>query len=221
MKIWLLLALALPAQSVTLPKEISAEPKDLIMVPFTVDGGTPKWKVDPGLTEIPIEALVGPEAAAKATVRLFKTPKLASGVKSQKFQIWAWNAKADKVSDLATCTVTVSIDGDTPTPTPPTPTPQTSEFFMSIWYQSTERTPAQAAVILSTNWRTYVRDKKSEYRLYDVDVDPQKTKEFRPILDKTGMPAVVIQKMTGELIDAIPLPDSEEKLLEYLRKFGG
>lgn len=215
------------SQTVTLPAEIRAEPKEMVFLPFKVDGGIPKWKIPTDLKEVSLESLFGPELAAKSSTKLFKAPKLPAGVKSQTFEIWAWNAKADKVSDLAICRLIVEAEspdpGPAPGPTPVPPTPSVQPFFLSVWRDTSTQTPEIARVVLGTKWREYVKSKgkPTDFRVYDPTSEPEKTAQFKKILDSVGMPAVVIQKPTGEVLDAIKLPASEDEFLAFLRKFGG
>lgn len=103
------------AQEVKLPSEIKgAVGAWLIVAPESVDGGVPKWRIDPGLQEVRLDLLFPPELVSKAKGKVF------TSTVPGRFKIEAWNAKGDLASDIATCWVVI---GSPLPPVPPGPNP--------------------------------------------------------------------------------------------------
>jgi hypothetical protein len=105
------------AQSITLPSEVKGSRGAwIIIAPEKVDGGKPKWRLDPGLQEVRLDLLLPPEVLAQLR------GKVVTASENGRYRVEAWNAKADVASEIATCWVIVN-GGPTPPPPPPPPPP--------------------------------------------------------------------------------------------------
>src|SRR5262245_12215830 len=72
----LLLASAVGGQEVKLPAELVGAPGAWVIVaPQIVSGGKPKWRWDPQLQEVRLDALFPPEMASQATGKVFTSTK--------------------------------------------------------------------------------------------------------------------------------------------------
>jgi hypothetical protein len=101
---------------VLLPPEVrGGKGMPIMVVPIRVDGGRPKFKVGAGLQQLDLGALFpGTEPAGV----------LVYGATDGVFEVWAWNAKGDAVSQLSVCKVVVGSGIPVPpVPLPPGPVP--------------------------------------------------------------------------------------------------
>lgn len=115
-----LLLLAVPAwaQKVTLPAEVRGTVGAwVIIAPESVDGGSPRWRLDPGLQEVRLDLLLPPE-----TLKQLRG-KVVTALKDGRYKVEAWNARGDEASDIATCWVVIGTPGPGPGPDPNPPDP--------------------------------------------------------------------------------------------------
>ncbi len=118
---WLIIGAALAffpgtiwGQGVKLPKEVTGQPGAwVVIVPESKDGGKVKWRAGPGLTLVPIDKLFPNQEAAGIVVM----------GPAGRYEVWAWNAKGDVASELATTAVVIGQPGPIPPPVPPGPDP--------------------------------------------------------------------------------------------------
>jgi len=115
-----LIAPALQAQSVKFEKtEVAVNPGGIALIVPIVDGGPPKWRADPAVTEFDLEKLFGPQIAAQAKGRVYIAP-LAPG----RYKVESWCGKENLASEIATCWLVVGNPPDPgPGPKPPDPKP--------------------------------------------------------------------------------------------------
>jgi hypothetical protein len=113
----LLTAPAVLGQSVMLPDITTGLPGQwIIIAPTKVDGGPVKYRFDPALQEVNLDALF-PGQTAKG--------KVITAMEPGRYRIEAWNAKGDVASDIAVGYVVIlGKPGPTPPPVPPTPDPK-------------------------------------------------------------------------------------------------
>jgi hypothetical protein len=101
-------------QTVDVPKEIKGAPGAWVIVAPKVDGGPPKWRIDPALQEVELGQLLPPEFTSKLKGRVFTSN--APG----RYKIELWCAKANVASDIATTWIVI---GNPPNPPGPGPDP--------------------------------------------------------------------------------------------------
>lgn len=229
------------AQSVTLPKEIKAEPREWVfVVPEVKDGGKPKWRVSKGLVEVPLDKLF-PNAGEQAG-KVFKADK--PGV----YRVEVWNAKGDVPSNIACCRILIGQPDPKPPepgPNPPTPpTPPTPDnpapipdagYRVLILYESADTLPAQQSSILTA---APIRDyfdancikgpdgKTPEARIWDWDVDTSSVSDlWRKAVEKAKTKAdgkaPLILISNGKTGTIEPLPANVAATLELLKKWRG
>lgn len=115
---------------------------------------------------------------------------------------------------------------DPPGPKPkpdPEPAPAPQKLFVSIWYTKSSADPKLAAIIDGEAWRSYCSSGGHGFRVYsDRSAEPEKFDDFKKAFETAGgLPCVVIQTKAGVLLTAVKVPDSEAKLVELLKKWGG
>lgn len=139
-------------QAVTLPAQVRGEVGGWIHVkPLKVDGGIPKWRLDPELEEISPEVFLPPEAAKLFIGKLIRGP-------AGKFKIESWNAKGDVASDIATCWVVIG-KGTTPLPIPdPVPIPIPIAKVKSLTFVVIGPTLKTAAVTEDESLRAWLKE---------------------------------------------------------------
>jgi len=98
-------------QSVTLHETVTGKPGHwIVLAPVKVDGGTPKWRLDPAMQEVDVSS-VFEGAKPKGKIITIDSPG--------RYKYEAWNAKGDVASDIATGWVVIL--GPVPPPVPPAP----------------------------------------------------------------------------------------------------
>jgi hypothetical protein len=125
----LLLTVPSFAQSVKLPESVSGLPGEWIVIPYTVDGGKPQFRLSEGLTEVNIAALLGPDATKNLSGRVVKAQV------GGRYYVEAWNAKGDVASPITTCVVNVgspTVAQPTPPQVPPANGVAPKYFFLII-----------------------------------------------------------------------------------------
>jgi hypothetical protein len=223
-------------QSVTLPAEVRGAPGAWIIVaPEAVDGGQPKWQVDPALQEVRLDLLLPPEtiASLRGKVLTCSTPG--------RFRVLAWNAKGDVASNLAECWVVI-VDPRPPTPPPdppqppdptpgPTPPVPAGARAVLILRETAESTPQLARLL--TQLRTgqhaeYLRSKGHSLSILDDDAvgsdgRPSPAVElWRPHFAGLTLPAVLIYDPTSKVVIAKQsLPATSAEVIETLKRHGG
>lgn len=221
-------------QQVTLPAEVKGAPGAWIIVaPEKVDGGKPRWRLDPGLQDVRLDLLLPPEQLA--TLR----GKVVTASKPGRYRVEAWNAKGDIASEIATCWVVVGEPGPGPDPKPPDPKPPDpkppapipADAFRVIMVMEAQSnmTREQINTLGSLKVRDYLDRKcvggKAGWRKWDKDVDVKNEPElWRQLWDVTkpqvsAVPCVVI--VNGTKGQIFPLPANEQALLDLLKQHGG
>ncbi len=247
---FLILFLAAPAygQSVTLPKTVTGSPGEWLVIPAEWDGGIPEWWIaDAGIEEVPIGALLGPEAASHMKGRVFKTSK---GVTAGRFRVVAYNAKGDKASKLSVCEVVIGESPEPPGPGPgpqppgPGPTPDPDPFLgaggirgppglkVLVLYESADisKMPhSQVSILTSGAVRDYLishclkEGSTAAWRFWDRNVDPANESAIWKAAfnkaDKLKVPVILIGD--GKRGYVGPLPADIDSTLALLKKFGG
>jgi hypothetical protein len=132
-----------------------------------------------------------------------------------------------------------------PIPTPPAPapnpTPQPQRITAAVIEESAERTPDQAAIVLDPRIAEYCKAGGHVWYVWDKDSEAQQRVqvcgpngcriELRGGVDPSWLPFFAAAKgktlprlvigAGGKILSEGPLPDSVDKTLEILRKFGG
>jgi hypothetical protein len=238
----LLLALAglCPAQTVSLPKEVTGKVGEWIIVPvLEKDGGTVQWYSPDGLNEVPLTALFGDDWAERARGRVFKAER------DGRYRVCAYVGKADKASQISVCVVVIGQSPEPPPtppqppgPTPPQPPPAPAKQLRSlVIYETAElsKLPAsQIPVLYGAEVRTYLDShcpkpdgKTADFRFWDKDVtshpayekvDPHwKAAMARP---RTTLPWLIL--MDGErFVFEGPLPVTVAETMTLLKTYGG
>lgn len=219
-------------QSVTLPKEVKGEPGAwIVVVPESKEGGEVKWKVGTGLTLVPLDKLFPGQKSAGIVVQ---------GQKGR-YEVWAWNAKEDKASDLA---VTTIIIGDAPIPpvppgpgpnppTPPDPPPNPAPIEgrrILILYESADETKypeGQRRILFTRDMRGFMDtlcdtedDGTKGWKIWDKDSQSTK-KVWQDALKRprasTAMPWVILGN--GKTGYEGPLPANPEEFRKLLTQY--
>ena len=232
----LLLALLLPAmtlaQEVKLPAEIQGGIGAWIIVaPEIVSGGKPKYRIDPGLTDVRLDLLFPPEVATQSRGKV-----VASNV-AGRFKVECWNAKGDVASDIATCWVVVGSPPPQPGPTPvnppqPAPLPGLRVLILEETSPSTLLPRQQSIAIRSLQVRAYLDSKAlkgpgghPEWRNLDPDSPVTNlSKEWQDLRARTNpasLPWVVIADSSGGVVFEGPYPETEADALALFKKYGG
>ena len=226
------------AQSVTLPAEVKgAVGSWVIVAPEKIDGGKPRWRIDPGLQEVRLDLLLPPEQLAQLR------GKVVTANRPGRYKLEAWNAKADAASEISTCWVVIGEPGPMPPePKPPEPKPPEPKppdvapipldgFRVLIVHESADNlTPAQKAILTAQAVRQYLNAKcvkgpdgvTGEWRIWDKDIDASgDAKHWQDALKRprTGTPWIVIS--TGRAGFEGPLPTTVAETLTLLKKWGG
>lgn len=231
-----------PAQSVKLPDTVTGKPGAWIIVPVTsVDGGAVMWgRLDPGLTEVPLEALFGPDWAKAAKGRVFTADEPG------RYRVAAWNAKGDVASPWSLCTVVVGDAPEPPGPGPgPGPGPDPDPFTEPgmprgppglkclIVYETAELSKLpkeQLSVLYGAAIRGYLNShckigpdgKTPEWRCWDQNVP---TKDESPMWQKAmtvprkSLPWMLLGNGTKGYSG--PLPATVDETVKLMTKYGG
>lgn len=188
---WILVALSVwpgtvAAQSVLLPSQLKVEAGGWVHVkPIKIDGGAPKWRLDPELEEIPPETFLPPDIAKAFIGKLVKGPP-------GKYKVEAWNAKGDAASDIATCWVVIGKPGPQPPPDPPVPTIK----IKSLTFVVIGPTPKTAAITEDEGLRVWL--KARGIGIYGITTKAQQ--DANPKFAEVVSPAVALQDENNKLI---------------------
>lgn len=140
----LLLVYPLAWGDVTLPTEVKGIAGEWIVIaPTKIDGGEPKWRMGPGLTQVDLKALF-PDLKAKGIV--------VKGKKGLVSYVESWNAKGDVASDIAVCKVVIEGDPDTP-PDPIVPTDELTKALSEAYSQETSTEKAVQVKLLASVYK--------------------------------------------------------------------
>jgi hypothetical protein len=146
-------------QSVTLPPEVKGGVGAwIIIAPEKIDGGKPRWRIDPGLQEVRLDLLLPPEQIAMLR------GKVVTANKAGRFKIEAWNAKADAASDISTCWVVIGEPVPVPPdPKPPNPNPEPSADnpFVFAWKMETVANKENIVAVIAALYRGYASEAKA------------------------------------------------------------
>lgn len=228
-----LLLLAAPpvlSQSVTLPDVVTGGPGSwIIIAPTKVDGGPVKWRLDPKLQEVKLDALLPAEYVEKLR------GKVVTAQEAGQYKVEAWTAKGDIASDIAATWVIVGKPSP-PSPEPsPVPTPDTAPipvagFRVLIIEEEKDRIklpPAQVAVLLSGRVQEYLDskcvlgpdNKTREWRIFDKDIAARGLWLDAMKRPRQSLPWIIISD--GKTGYEGPLPQNVEATLQLLKKYGG
>ena len=232
-----LLCSAAQAQSVKLPPEIRGSVGAwIIIAPLEApDGGQPKWRLDPGLQDVRLDLLFGPEV-----VKLQKG-RVVTAASAGVYKVEAWNAKADVPSDIATCIVIVGTPipptpvPPTPVPIPPTPVPPNPTpaglRTVLILRESADTTPELARVITSLRagqQSQYIKSKGHSLLVLQIDDVGSDGKPLpvaeswkREVAGLTMPVLIIIDQTTKQIVAKFPLPKTADGVIETLKSNGG
>jgi hypothetical protein len=223
------MASPLAAQSVTLPAEIKGARGAWIVVAPKLDGGAPKWRVDPRLQEVDLAALLPADSVAKLKGKVF------TSATDGRFKVEVWCAKADGVSDIATTWLIVgdgkpvTPDGVKPAPAAPAPILEPG-FRVLIVDEVMNRGSlpfSQRIIFTSVPLRKFLeancvvdpKTKTPEFRFYDQNVDMKnelprwQNAMKRP---RSSLPWLLVS--TGTTGYEGPLPKTVDETIALLKK---
>lgn len=221
-----LLAPAINAQSVTLPKEIQAIKGEWIVVaPEAIDGGVPRWRFDPGLSEVRLDLLFPSE------VKTLKGKVLRAN-KDGRYKVEAWNGKGDVASDIAVCWIVVGEPGPLPGPTPgpgpePSPTPTSQKLRIVVIEETADATGQRAVFFKNAALKNRIAEKGHAVRMLDKDVVDETGQQpawAKAYIDRAAgrLPFIILTTVDGKLVAEQPLGDmSPETVIKLLAKWGG
>lgn len=196
------------AQSVSLPAQVKGDVGGWIHIkPVKVDGGQPRWRIDPELEEILPETFLPPEIAAKFVGKLVRGP-------AGKYRIESWCAKADTASDIATCWVIIG-KGTTPLPDPPPTVKVKSLTFLVIG-----PTLKTAIVTEDADFRAWL--KANGVGIFGIMTKAQQ--DANPKFAGIPSPSIVLQDQDNNVIAHNPIvanttiEDAKSFVTRYLRK---
>ena len=113
-----------------------------------------------------------------------------------------------------------------PDPPPPPPPPVTEELWVMVIEESSQRTPEQAAVLVSRKVLDWFRsNEKRHWRLIDQDVVgesdevPEDLAKWLKMAEGQSLPRVFIINENGGLVDQMPLPATPETMIELLDQY--
>jgi hypothetical protein len=219
----LTVAPASSAQSVTLPVEVRGAPGTwIIIAPSAIDGGVPRWRIDPALQEVRLDLLLPPELIAQLKGKVVTGP---AGV----YKVEAWNAKGDVASDLAVCWITIGDGKPTPPPIPipdpkpePTPPPTPAKLTAIVLEESAQRTAGVAAIVGSKALRDQLAGKGHQMRVYDKDVGTGRDLLPKVVAAKIELPALVLaETSSGRIRQILPLPTTVDAVVAATLKASG
>ena len=111
--------------------------------------------------------------------------------------------------------------GGEPDPNPfpqpnPQPNPTPGKRKIIILEESSQRTAAQAKIILSQKLRSYLESKKHQFALKDIDqiVPPA-------IAPSSDLPRLIIEDGAGNVVYQCPLPETVDSVIETIKAHGG
>ena len=138
-------------------------------------------------------------------------PQIAALAGSQpgSYLITTWET-GKKVESLSVVIGDGVGPGPQPKPEPkpePKPQPKPSELWCVIVEESHDRTPAQAAVILSTKFRAIFADKR--FRVVDKDKGDADCAAYIQRAVGAKLPQIYIVSPAGDIVHEGPLPTSE------------
>lgn len=180
-------------QAVNLPAQVKGEVGGWIHVkPSKVEGGQPKWRLDPELEEIDPNTFLPPEAAKLFIGKLVRGP-------SGKFKVEAWNAKGDVASDLSTCWVVIG-KGTTPAP-PVDPVPIAK--VKSLTFVVIGPTAKTAVVTEDEGFRAWL--KEHSIGIYGITTKAQQ--DANPKFAGIPNNSIVLQDAANNVIAHSPITD--------------
>lgn len=181
------LAVTGEAQSVSLPAQLRGEVGAWIHIkPSKVDGGAPKWRLDPELEEIAPESFLPPEIAKAFIGKLVRGPQ-------GKFRIEAWNAKADVASEIATTWIIIGKGTPGPPPVDPPPAGPKAKSLTFVVIGSPEKT---ATVTEDEPFQAWLR--ANGIGIYGIMTKAQQ--DANPNFKGVISPAIALQGADNKLI---------------------
>lgn len=186
----LVFASSASAQSVTLPVQVRAETGAWVHIkPVKVDGGVPKWRLDPELEEIPPETFLPPEAAKVFVGKMVKGPP-------GKWKVESWNAKGDVASEIAVCWVVIGSPGPRPPPVDPP-----KKVATHITFVGAEKTALSLATNNDAALRAWLKDNGVKVHVYSAN-DPRLTELglAKAVEKANGAPCVITQDEVGNVL---------------------
>lgn len=224
-------------QEVKLPAEIKGAPGSWIIVaPEKIDGGEPRWRIDPGLQEVRLDLLLPPDMLSKLK------GKVVTGA-TGRYKVESWNAKGDKASDISTCWVVIGdappvppgpLPPIPPTPVPPVPpTPVPTKSFRVIFIMETAKTPTkeQISAMYGKDVRDYLALNTTKesgqpgYRHWDQNTTAEsESPTMKALWDAitpqiTTLPCVAVE-VNGK-VEIVPLGATPAAMVATFEKYRG
>lgn len=222
-------------QAVDVPKEIKGAPGAWVIVAPKVDGGAPKWRIDPALQEVELGQLLPPEFTSKLKGRVF-----TSNVPGR-YKIELWCAKANVASDIATTWIVIGNPppvppgpGPDPKPKPdPDPSPKDAPIagdglrVLIVHETSQPLSQSQFATIYGQQFRDYLRakcakgaDGSAEARIWDKDVDTKDApKHWQDAMKRPRQSIPWLIVSNGKTGFEGPLPQTLDEALAIVKRF--
>jgi hypothetical protein len=130
-----------------------------------------------------------------------------------------------KFTEFAKTNITVTpgaIAQNPPGPNPPGPVQGAGPLHITFIVDLNNTTPEMASVLNSQAIQQAVRNKGNYLRLYDMRSPVVAQKKLDQVVQKVGGSAVmVIQNNTGLVLQALPVPRTEQEVLAIISQFGG
>lgn len=221
---FLALPLMASAQSVTLPAEIKGGVGAWVIVaPEKVDGGAPKWRLDPGLQEVRLDLLLPPEVLGKLK------GKVVTAQAPGRYKIESWNAKGDVASEIAICWVVIQGSGPEPpkppppepVPPDPMPVPKTDALSIVAVWESADSTPAVAAVMKNLAFWKSLEPLNVKWFQFDQNQKIVKDNGYMAHAPASGVPFLLYMAKDGKVLRSEALPDSTAKIRQTVKELTG
>jgi hypothetical protein len=210
------------AQSVTLPAEVKGSPGAWVIVaPTSVDGGSPRWRIDPALQEVRLDLLLPKDMLGQLKGRVVTGP---AGI----YKVEAWNAKGDVASEISVCWIKIGDAVPVPPPLPPVPpvppppVNPPAKLTAIILEESAQRTATTAAIIASKSLRDQLHAMGHQVRVYDKDVGLGVQLLPKVVAAKVELPALLLaETASGRVREILSLPLSDEAVIQATKKASG
>jgi hypothetical protein len=219
--LWSLTPLFALAGDLDLPAKVNGTPGTFLSITASTAGKTVRWRsLDDGLALFPTDLLKDTKTA------------VVVGIRPGTYRLLAHTSINGEPTDAVQTLVVIS-DGTTPPvppgPTPPAPPapPQTvAKLFALVVRDISKDTPALAKLLNSKALRDELAAKGHTLKLFDAASDAVTALNLAPFLTKAGsLPALILMEADGaergNVRAAVPLPDSEQGILDAIKSAGG
>jgi hypothetical protein len=188
-------------QQLTLPPEVKGDPGTFIIVRAETDCPSLRWlPLDDGLSLIPPELLRDSRCA------------IVMAGKPGKYRLLCYGAKGDTPTSPAVTRVAVGHDA----PPPPPPGPQ-AKLHVTVVTDADHVDAALAELLRSQTLRKSLDQAGHTLRLYDTTSAVLDQQHLRPLLNSVGLPALIVQQPTGQVIRGLRVPATESSFLDACR----